>query len=58
MNDADFGKAMENKILSYRYQACTNRRKKELFSEPNHYTANIFSRKSVNNRDEKNTDSY
>ena len=32
MNNVVFGKAMENKILSYRYQACSNRRKKKLFS--------------------------
>ena len=31
MNNVVFGKAMENKILSYRYQACSNRRKKKLF---------------------------
>ena len=58
MNNAVFGKAMENVRKHRNIKLVTNEvRKNYLVSEPNYHTI-IFFLKSICNRNEKNTDAY
>ena len=57
MNNAVFGKTMEN-MRKHRdiKLVTTERRRNYLVSEPNYHTTNFFNRKVISNRNEKNRD--
>ena len=57
MNNAVFGKTMEN-MRKHRdiKLVTTERRRNYLVSEPNYHTTIFFNRKVISNRNEKNRD--